>query len=259
MTAVNLINVKRIGRRNNNMQWFKVPAKTYFEPNAIQYLRDMEDVERVTIVTDATMTRIGIVDKVIDVLQRRNNNVSLQIIDNVEPEPSIATVKAGAEVLRAFKPDTIIAVGGGSPMDAAKVMWLLYEHPEVNFADLKEKFFDVRKRAFKFPVLGELAQLVCIPTTSGTGAEVTPFAVISDPDAGHPDRRPAALLRRLSSGPRPQPGLARGPRHDRVRLRLRLRTHDHPQTALRTAPRAGRPDGKKVGKCPHFGRSRVRW
>jgi acetaldehyde dehydrogenase/alcohol dehydrogenase len=184
VTAVNLINVKRIGRRNNNMQWFKVPAKTYFEPNAVQYLREMEDVERVTIVTDATMTRIGIVDTVIDVLRRRSNNVSLQIIDNVEPEPSIATVKAGAEVLRAFKPDTIIAVGGGSPMDAAKVMWLLYEHPEVNFSDLKEKFFDVRKRAFTFPKLGELAKLVCIPTTSGTGAEVTPFAVITDTETG---------------------------------------------------------------------------
>ncbi|WP_062287927.1 bifunctional acetaldehyde-CoA/alcohol dehydrogenase [Demequina phytophila] len=184
VTAVNLINVKRIGRRNNNMQWFKVPAKTYFEPNAIQYLHDMNGVERVTIVTDATMTRIGIVDKVLDVLNRRSNNVSVQIIDSVEPEPSVATVRKGAEVLRAFKPDTIIAVGGGSPMDAAKVMWLLYEHPEVDFADLKEKFFDVRKRAFQFPKLGELAKLVCIPTTSGTGSEVTPFAVISDPESG---------------------------------------------------------------------------
>ena len=86
--------------------------------------------------------------------------------------------------MRHFRPDTIIALGGGSPMDAAKVMWLLYEHPEIDFSDLKQKFFDVRKRAFKFPVLGELAQLVCIPTTSGTGAEVTPFAVITDPDAG---------------------------------------------------------------------------
>ncbi|WP_084830010.1 bifunctional acetaldehyde-CoA/alcohol dehydrogenase [Demequina rhizosphaerae] len=184
VTAVNLINVKRIGRRNNNMQWFKVPAKTYFEPNAIQYLHDMNGVNRVTIVTDATMTRIGIVDKVLDVLNRRENPVSVQIIDNVEPEPSVATVRKGAETLRAFKPDTIIAVGGGSPMDAAKVMWLLYEHPQIDFADLKEKFFDVRKRAFQFPKLGELAKLVCIPTTSGTGSEVTPFAVISDPESG---------------------------------------------------------------------------
>ena len=184
VTAVNLINVKRIGRRNNNMQWFKVPAKTYFEPNAIQYLHDMHGVNRVTIITDATMTRIGIVDKVLDVLNRRDNPVSVQIIDDVEPEPSVATVRKGAEVLRAFKPDTIIAVGGGSPMDAAKVMWLLYEHPDIDFADLKEKFFDVRKRAFQFPKLGDLASLVCIPTTSGTGSEVTPFAVISDPESG---------------------------------------------------------------------------
>ncbi|GAA5519371.1 aldehyde-alcohol dehydrogenase [Demequina sediminis] len=184
VTAVNLINVKRIGRRNNNMQWFKVPAKTYFEPNAIQYLHDMNGVERVTIITDATMTRIGVVDKVLDVLNRRANPVSVQIMDNVEPEPSVATVRKGAEVLRAFKPDTIIAVGGGSPMDAAKVMWLLYEHPDIDFADLKEKFFDVRKRAFQFPKLGELAKLVCIPTTSGTGSEVTPFAVITDPETG---------------------------------------------------------------------------
>ncbi|HEY0118915.1 MAG TPA: bifunctional acetaldehyde-CoA/alcohol dehydrogenase [Cellulomonas sp.] len=184
VSAVNLVNVKRVARRNNNLQWFKVPAKTYFEPNAIRYLADMAGVERVTIVTDATMTTLGFVDKVIDVLNRRSNTIALQIIDQVEPEPSVRTVQAGAAQMRHFKPDTIIALGGGSPMDAAKVMWLLYEHPEIVFSDLKQKFFDVRKRAFKFPVLGELAQLVCIPTTSGTGAEVTPFAVISDPDAG---------------------------------------------------------------------------
>lgn len=184
VSAVNLINVKRVGRRNNNLQWFKVPAKTYFEPNAIRYLADMADVERVTIVTDATMTTLGFVDKVLDVLRRRANNVAVQIIDQVEPEPSVKTVQAGAAQMRHFRPDTIIALGGGSPMDAAKVMWLLYEHPEIVFSDLKQKFFDVRKRAFKFPALGDLAKLVCIPTTSGTGAEVTPFAVISDPDAG---------------------------------------------------------------------------
>jgi acetaldehyde dehydrogenase/alcohol dehydrogenase len=184
VSAINLVNIKRVGRRNNNLQWFKVPAKTYFEPNAIRYLSDMPDVERVTIVTDATMTTLGFVDRVLDVLNRRGNHVSVQIIDQVEPEPSVKTVQAGAAQMRHFRPDTIIALGGGSPMDAAKVMWLLYEHPEIVFSDLKQKFFDVRKRAFKFPVLGELAKLVCIPTTSGTGAEVTPFAVISDPDAG---------------------------------------------------------------------------
>lgn len=184
VSAVNLVNIKRVGRRNNNVQWFKVPAKTYFEPNAIRYLSDMAGVERVTIVTDATMTTLGLVDRVLDVLNRRTNKVSVQIIDQVEPEPSVTTVQAGAAQMRHFRPDTIIALGGGSPMDAAKVMWLLYEHPEIVFSDLKQKFFDVRKRAFTFPVLGDLAKLVCIPTTSGTGAEVTPFAVISDPDAG---------------------------------------------------------------------------
>ena len=184
VSAVNLLNIKRIGRRNNNLQWFKVPAKTYFEPNAIRYLEDMADINRVTIVTDPTMTRLGFVDKVLDVLARRPNKVALQIIDSIEMEPSIATVDKGTELMREFGPDTIIALGGGSPMDAAKVMWLRYEHPEIVFADMREKFFDVRKRAFKFPTLGKLAKLVCIPTTSGTGAEVTPFAVITDQRTG---------------------------------------------------------------------------
>ena len=184
VSAINLINVKRIGRRNNNLQWFKVPAKTYFEPNAIRYLADMRNVERVTIVTDSTMTRLGFVDKILDILNRREGRVALQIIDNVLPEPTVRAVEKGAAEMRAFKPDTIIALGGGSPMDAAKVMWLLYEHPEIEFSDMKEKFFDVRKRAFKFPDLGELAKLVCIPTTSGTGSEMTPFAVITDEVTG---------------------------------------------------------------------------
>ncbi|GIH81492.1 aldehyde-alcohol dehydrogenase [Planobispora longispora] len=184
VSAVNLINIKRVGRRNNNMQWFKVPAKIYFEPNAIRYLADMPDVHRVTVVTDPVMTRLGYVDRVIDVLQRRAERVALQIIDDVEPEPSVVTVDRGAELMRAFQPDTIVALGGGSAMDAAKVMWLRYEHPEVVFADMKEKFFDIRKRAFRFPTLGGRARLVCVPTTSGTGAEVTPFAVITDSATG---------------------------------------------------------------------------
>jgi acetaldehyde dehydrogenase/alcohol dehydrogenase len=184
VSAINLINIKRIGRRNNNLQWFKVPAKTYFEPNAVRYLADMRNVNRVTIVTDKTMTNLGFVDKILNVLARRENPVSLQIMDNVLPEPTVAAVEAGAAEMRAFKPDTIIALGGGSPMDAAKVMWLLYEHPEMEFSDMREKFFDIRKRAFKFPDLGELAKLVCIPTTSGTGSEMTPFAVITDDVTG---------------------------------------------------------------------------
>ncbi|MET7402422.1 bifunctional acetaldehyde-CoA/alcohol dehydrogenase [Dactylosporangium sp. NPDC005572] len=184
VSAVNLLNIKRVGRRTNNLQWFKVPPRIYFEPNAIRYLADMPDVHRVTVVTDPTMTRLGYVDRIRGVLRRGANPVTVQILDDVEPEPTMATVERGAELMRAFRPDTIIALGGGSPMDAAKVMWLLYEHPGTEFADMREKFFDIRKRAFTFPNLGRLARLVCVPTTSGTGAEITPFAVITDTATG---------------------------------------------------------------------------
>ncbi|MFF8670062.1 bifunctional acetaldehyde-CoA/alcohol dehydrogenase [Streptomyces sp. NPDC015242] len=184
VSAAQLLNVKRVSTRRNNLQWFKVPPKIYFEPQAIRYLQSMPDVHRVTIVTDATMTRLGFTDRISRVLQRRPEPVTLQIIDNVEPEPSIDSVRHGAGLMRDFRPDTIIALGGGSPMDAAKVMWLLYEQPDIDFTDMRQKFSDIRKRAFRFPVLGSLARLVCVPTTSGTGAEVTPFAVISDPATG---------------------------------------------------------------------------
>ncbi|OSP33691.1 bifunctional acetaldehyde-CoA/alcohol dehydrogenase [Streptomyces sp. 13-12-16] len=184
VSAAQLLNVKRVGTRRNNLQWFKVPPKIYFEPQAIRYLTSMPDVHRVTVVTDATMTRLGFVDRIMRVLQRRPEPVTVQVIDNVQPEPSIDSVQHGAGLMREFRPDTIIALGGGSPMDAAKVMWLLYEQPDIDFADMRQKFSDIRKRAFRFPTLGRLARLVCVPTTSGTGAEVTPFAVISDPATG---------------------------------------------------------------------------
>ncbi|MFD4510318.1 bifunctional acetaldehyde-CoA/alcohol dehydrogenase [Streptomyces sp. NPDC058457] len=188
VSAAQLLNVKRVSVRRNNLQWFKVPPKIYFEPQSIRYLTSMPDVHRVTVVTDATMTRLGLVDRVEHVLRRRREPVTVQVIDNVEPEPSIDSVRRGARLMGDFRPDTIIALGGGSPMDAAKVMWLLYEQQaegrDVDFADMRHKFSDIRKRAFRFPVLGKLARLVCIPTTSGTGAEVTPFAVISDPATG---------------------------------------------------------------------------
>lgn len=183
VSAVNLVNVKRIGRRNNNMQWFKVPPKIYFERNSLRYLGEMEGIRRVSIVTDKTMSTLGFVARVTDILAARPDAVTVQIIDNVEPNPELETVRAGAALMRDFQPDTIIGLGGGSPMDAAKIMWLMYEHPEIEFSDTKEKFFDIRKRAFKFPGLGKKAQMVAVPTTSGTGSEVTPFAVISDPKA----------------------------------------------------------------------------
>ncbi|MFD8994252.1 bifunctional acetaldehyde-CoA/alcohol dehydrogenase [Streptomyces abikoensis] len=184
VSTVNLLNIKRVSSRRNNLQWFKVPPKIYFEPQAIRYLASMAGVRRVTVVTDATMTRLGYVDRITRVLLHRVEPVTIQVIDNVEPEPSIDSVRHGARLMREFKPDTIIALGGGSPMDAAKVMWLLYEQPDIDFSDMRQKFSDIRKRAFRFPELGERARLVCIPTTSGTGAEVTPFAVISDPSTG---------------------------------------------------------------------------
>ncbi|MER5945877.1 bifunctional acetaldehyde-CoA/alcohol dehydrogenase [Streptomyces sp. NPDC001904] len=183
VSAVNLVNVKRIGRRNTNMQWYKIPSKIYFERNAVKYLAEMDGVSRVSLVTDKTMGAIGFVRKITDILGSRPQPVTVQVIDTVEPNPELATVQAGAAAMRDFRPDTIIALGGGSPMDAAKIMWLMYEHPEIEFADTKEKFFDIRKRAYTFPQLGEKAKLVAIPTTSGTGSEVTPFAVISDPEA----------------------------------------------------------------------------
>lgn len=184
VSAAQLLNIKRVTTRQNNLQWFKVPPKIYFEPQAVRYLTAMPDVHRITVVTDATMTRLGYVDRVSHVLRQRREPVTIQVIDDVEPEPSIDSVQRGAAQMRAFRPDTIIALGGGSPMDAAKVMWLLYEQPDIDFSDMRQKFSDIRKRAFRFPALGAQARLVCIPTTSGTGAEVTPFAVISDPATG---------------------------------------------------------------------------
>ncbi|MFT4173860.1 MAG: bifunctional acetaldehyde-CoA/alcohol dehydrogenase [Rhodocyclaceae bacterium] len=178
--AVNLLNIKRIARRNNNMQWFKVPPKIFFEAQSIRYLIDMKNLRKVMIVTDRAMWKLGYVDKITDVLHRRRQPIEIELFFEVEADPSVDTVNKGLGLMRSFEPDTIIALGGGSPMDAAKVMWLLYENPEVNFDDLKQKFLDIRKRAFKYPELGRKARMVCIPTTSGTGAEVTPFAVITD-------------------------------------------------------------------------------
>ncbi|MBC1920849.1 bifunctional acetaldehyde-CoA/alcohol dehydrogenase [Listeria grayi] len=180
VSATNLLNVKRIADRRNNMQWFKLPPKIFFEKYSTQYLQKMEGVERVFIVTDPGMVQFKYVDVVIEHLKKRSNQVDYQVFADVEPDPSDVTVYKGAELMRDFKPDTIIALGGGSAMDAAKGMWLFYEHPEASFFGLKQKFLDIRKRTFKYPKLGDKAKFVAIPTTSGTGSEVTPFAVITD-------------------------------------------------------------------------------
>ncbi|WP_139344912.1 bifunctional acetaldehyde-CoA/alcohol dehydrogenase [Oceanobacillus sojae] len=178
--AMNLINVKKMARRNVNMQWFKVPPKIYFEKNAVQYLAKMPNVSKAFIVTDPMMVELGYVDKVLYYLRRRPDYVHCEIFSDVEADPSKDTVMRGAAAIDAFQPDVIIALGGGSAMDAAKGMWLFHEHPDTAFNGLKQKFMDIRKRVYKYPKLGQQAQFVAIPTTSGTGSEVTSFSVITD-------------------------------------------------------------------------------
>lgn len=162
------------------MQWFKIPEKIYFEAGSIAYLEKMPDIERAFIVTDQGMVKLGYVDKILYHLRNRQKYVHSEIFSEVESDPSFDTIMKGVEAMKTFKPDVIIAVGGGSPMDAAKGMWLFYEHPDADAEGLKLKFMDIRKRTYKFPKLGEKCKMVAIPTTSGTGSEVTSFAVITD-------------------------------------------------------------------------------
>ena len=180
VSSVNLINVKRVAKRRVNMQWFKVPEKIYFEAGSIAYLEKMPDITKAFIVTDESMVKLGYVDKILYHLRNRQSYVHSEIFAEVEPDPSFETIKRGVKAIDSFKPDVIIAIGGGSAIDAAKGMWLFYEHPEADVEGLKLKFMDIRKRTYKFPKLGQKAKMVAIPTTSGTGSEVTSFAVISD-------------------------------------------------------------------------------
>ncbi len=180
VSAVNLLNIKRVAKRRVNMQWFKVPNKIFFEKGAISYLKVMRDISRVFIVTDPTMVKFGYVDKILYFLRQRKEKVHCEIFSEVEPDPSFETVKSGVQMMNLFKPDCIIALGGGSAIDAAKGMWLLYEQPDVDLDALKPKFLDIRKKVYKLEDLGKKAKMVAIPTTSGTGSETTSFAVISD-------------------------------------------------------------------------------
>ncbi len=180
VSSVNLINIKRVAKRRVNMQWFKVPNKIYFEAGSLGYLEKMPDISKAFIVTDQSMVKLGYVDKVLYYLRKREKYVHSQIFAEVESDPSFDTIKKGVEMMNTFQPDVIIAIGGGSPIDAAKGMWLFYEHPEADIEGMKLKFMDIRKRTYKFPKLGIKAQMVAIPTTSGTGSEVTSFAVITD-------------------------------------------------------------------------------
>ncbi|QNB46395.1 bifunctional acetaldehyde-CoA/alcohol dehydrogenase [Thermanaerosceptrum fracticalcis] len=184
VTSVNLINRKRVLKRRYNLQWFKIPEKIYFQRGSVQYLSKMPDISKAFIVTDEMMTKLGYVDKVLYHLRKRlgRNYVHSEIFSKVLPDPTVQVVMEGAEAINAFQPDVIIALGGGSVIDAAKAMWLFYEYPETKFEELRLKFMDIRKRVTKFPRLGRKAKLVAIPTTSGTGSEVTSFAVITDPE-----------------------------------------------------------------------------
>ena len=180
VSSVNLINIKRVAKRRVNMQWFKVPEKIYFEAGSIQYLEKMPDITRAFIVTDPSMVQLGYVDKILYYLRKRKEYVHSEIFSDVESDPSFDTINKGVKLMQEFKPDVVIALGGGSPIDAAKGMWLFYEHPEADPEGMKLKFMDIRKRTYKFPKLGIKAKMVAIPTTSGTGSEVTSFAVITD-------------------------------------------------------------------------------
>ncbi len=185
VSTVNLINKKRLANRRINMQWFKIPPKIYFENGSIQYLENMPDITRAFIVTDPTMVKLGYVSRILYYLRRREVPVHSEIYSDVEPDPDVETIMRGVDRMKQFQPDVIIALGGGSAIDAAKGMWLFYEHPDTTFDGLKLKFMDIRKRAFQFPKLGQKAQFVAIPTTSGTGSEVTAFSVITDRKNGN--------------------------------------------------------------------------
>ena len=180
VSSVNLINVKRVAKRRVNMQWFKVPEKIYFEAGSIAYLEKMPEITKAFIVTDESMVKLGYVDKILYHLRKRNEYVHSEIFSDVESDPSFTTIKRGVAAMNSFQPDVIIALGGGSAIDAAKGMWLFYEYPDADVEGMKLKFMDIRKRTYKFPKLGIKAKMVAIPTTSGTGSEVTSFAVISD-------------------------------------------------------------------------------
>lgn len=181
-----LINIKTIAERKENMLWFRAPEKVYFKRGslgvALKELGDVNPRKRVFIVTDGFLYQSGFTKKITDILD--SMNIAHMTFFNVTPDPTIACAKEGLKMCNDFKPDAIIAVGGGSPIDAAKIMWVMYEHPEVDFMDMAMRFMDIRKRVYTFPKMGDKATFIAIPTTAGTGSEVTPFAVITDEKTG---------------------------------------------------------------------------
>ncbi|WP_194439898.1 iron-containing alcohol dehydrogenase, partial [Vibrio fluminensis] len=178
-----LINKKTVAKRAENMLWHKLPKSIYFRRGSLPIaLGDLEGKKRAFLVTDRFLFNNGYADDVVSLLKAQGMEV--QTFFDVEADPTLSVVKKGAEAMQSFQPDVILALGGGSPMDAAKIMWVMYEHPETHFEELAMRFMDIRKRIYKFPKMGQKAELVCITTTSGTGSEVTPFAVVTDDETG---------------------------------------------------------------------------
>ncbi|MBD2483240.1 bifunctional acetaldehyde-CoA/alcohol dehydrogenase [Planktothrix sp. FACHB-1365] len=174
-----LLNIKTVAERRENMLWFRIPPKVYFKYGSLPVaIRELAGKQRAFIVTDKPLFDIGVTNSLEEVLEEIG--LKYDVFYDVEPDPSLDTVQRGLALMNTFKPDVIIAIGGGSPMDAAKIMWLMYEHPDIEFEGLAMRFMDIRKRVYELPPLGEKAILVAIPTTSGTGSEVTPFAVVTD-------------------------------------------------------------------------------
>ena len=181
-----LLNIKTIAERRENMLWFRAPEKVYIKkgclPVALDELKTVMGKKRVFIVTDEFLYNNGYTKPITNKLEEME--ISHTTFFNVQPDPTLASAKEGAKAMESFKPDCIIAIGGGSAMDAAKIMWVMYEHPEVDFADMAMRFVDIRKRIYTFPKMGEKAYFIAIPTSAGTGSEVTPFAVITDEKTG---------------------------------------------------------------------------
>ncbi len=174
-----LINIKTVAERRENMLWFRVPPKIYFKQGAVELaLKELECKQKAFIITDKVLFDLGYTHKVTNVLEEMD--INYQIFSDVKPDPDLTTVNHALETVNSFKPDVIIALGGGSPIDAAKIIWLMYEQPDLKFDDIAMRFMDIRKRICQVPALGNKADMVAIPTTSGTGSEVTPFAVITD-------------------------------------------------------------------------------
>ena len=181
-----LLNIKSVAERRENMLWFRTPQKVYFKkgclPVAMRELKQVLGKQKAFVVTDRFLFQSGTIHCITD--QLHELGIAYQIFSDVEPDPTLACAKRGAEEMRAFAPDVIIALGGGSAMDAAKIMWVMYEHPEADFMDMAMRFLDIRKRVYTFPTMGEKAYFIAVPTSSGTGSEVTPFAVITDEKTG---------------------------------------------------------------------------